>query len=60
MDFIKNLPGKGVSMAHHLIRQSIPTLTKDRIMADDILSMEKLISNEAIIKEIEKEVGTLN
>jgi histidine ammonia-lyase len=60
LDFIKNLPGKGVSTAHHLIRQSIPTLTKDRIMAYDIHSMEELISNETIIVEIEKKIGVLN
>jgi histidine ammonia-lyase len=39
-----------VAAAHKIIRQHIPTLTRDRAMADDIHAMAELVFEETIIK----------
>ncbi len=60
LDFIQEKPGKGVMAAHRIIRRHIPTLTQDRIMAPDLQEMVKLVSEEILIKEVEKETGPLH
>jgi histidine ammonia-lyase len=59
LDFIAERPGKGVDVAHQIIREQIPTLTQDRIMSADIQKMTELVYSEAIISAVEKEIGPL-
>jgi histidine ammonia-lyase len=59
LDFIKGKPGTGVVKAHSIIREKIPMLTQDRMMSYDIQTMVGLVSNRALIKEIEGEIGPL-
>jgi histidine ammonia-lyase len=59
LDYIQERPGKGVAAAHRLIREHIPTLTHDRIMAYDLSTMQDLIYAEDIIKAAEAETGPL-
>lgn len=59
LDFIAEKPGKGVALAHKIIREHIPTLTQDRVMSTDIQKMAKLVFNETIIDAVEKEIGPL-
>lgn len=59
LDFIKEKPGTGVAMAHSIIRKRIPMLTQDRMMSYDLQTMVGLVSNQALIKEIEAEIGPL-
>jgi histidine ammonia-lyase len=60
LDFIREKPGKGVKAAHRIIRRHIPTLSQDRVMAPDLQQMERLVSEEILIREIEKEAGPLH
>jgi len=60
LDFIKEKPGRGVAIAHKIIRKHIPTLTQDRVMAYDLQNMAELISNHTLIKEIESQLGKLH
>ncbi len=59
LDFIAEKPGKGVRMVHDTIRRHIPTLTHDRIMADDIQTMRNLILKGKILEAVEDEIGPL-
>lgn len=49
-----------MTAAHRLIRRHIPTLTQDRVMAPDLQEIGKLVFQEILIKEIEKETGPLH
>lgn len=49
-----------MAAAHKIIRQHIPTLTRDRAMADDIHAMAELVFEETIIKAVQAELGELN
>jgi len=60
LDFIKDKPGRGVAIAHNLIREKIPTLTQDRIMSYDLEKIAEMINSESIIKEIESCLGALH
>jgi len=60
LDFIQEKPGRGVHIAHDIIRDHIPTLTQDRVMAYDIQKMEELLFNETLINAIEAEIGSLH
>jgi histidine ammonia-lyase len=59
LDFIAEKPGKGVAVAHKIIRKHIPKLTQDRVMSYDIDKMADLVFNQAIIKAIETEIGPI-
>jgi histidine ammonia-lyase len=59
LDFIAEKPGKGVAIAHKIIREQIPTLTQDRVMSYDIKKMAELVSNETIVRAVETEIGPL-
>ncbi|MBP7459736.1 MAG: histidine ammonia-lyase [Candidatus Delongbacteria bacterium] len=52
LDFIAEKPGLGVHHIHQFIRKSIPTLTHDRIMADDIKHVTAIFSSSTLWKEI--------
>jgi histidine ammonia-lyase len=60
LDFIREKPGKGVKVAHRTIRKHIPTLTQDRVMSPDLQKMVKMVSDEILIREIEKETGPIH
>ncbi len=59
LDFIAEKPGKGVAVAHRIIREHIPTLTHDRIMSADIQKMAELVFSQAVISAVESEIGPL-
>lgn len=60
LDYIQEKPGSGVAAAHRFIRQHIPTLTHDRVMAYDLSTMAELISKEDLIKAVEAETGQIS
>lgn len=60
LDFIREKPGKGVAVAHRLIRRHVPTLTQDRMMSKDLEKVINLISEERLLHAVEKEVGPLH
>ncbi len=60
LDFIRQQPGKGVAAAHDLIREHIPSLTHDRIMAYDLQSMSEILFREDMIRAVEAAVGPLH
>lgn len=48
LEYIKPLrPGKGVEAAHSVIRRSVPPLTEDRILSDDMEEMARLVRSGA-------------
>ena len=59
LDFIAEKPGKGVIVAHKIIRENIPTLTQDRVMSYDMEKMAELVFNQTVINAIETEIGPL-
>ncbi len=60
MDFIAQKPGDGVAIAHSTIREHIPTLIQDRVMASDIQTMLELIRYQTLIERIEDRIGRLH
>lgn len=61
LDLFTNLkPGKGTMAAYRTIRQHVSFLEKDRMLADDIATMRKLIHNGDILIAVEKAIGKLN
>jgi histidine ammonia-lyase len=60
LDFINDKPGSGVAIAHHLIREKIPTLTQDRIMSYDLEKIAEMIDTQSILKKIESSLGALH
>ena len=60
LDFLRPLlPGIGVQAAYQAIRQEIPHLDEDRVPAEDIAIVYKLLVQEKIITAAEAAVGTL-
>jgi len=60
LDLFTNLkPGAGTLAAYQVIRQSIPHLASDRILADDIAAMKELMQKGKILAAVEKKVGEL-
>jgi histidine ammonia-lyase len=61
LDLFTNLkPGKGTMAAYRTIRQHVPFLEKDRLIADDIATVRALIHSGDILCAVEKAVGTLH
>ena len=52
--------GEGTRVAHRVIREKIPFLDEDRVLADDINAMVSLIRSGKLLTEIERAVGTLH
>jgi histidine ammonia-lyase len=46
--------------AYRTIRQHVPFLEKDRLIADDIATVRALIHSGDILHAVEKAVGTLH
>jgi histidine ammonia-lyase len=60
LDLFTNLkPGEGTMTAYEIIREHVPHLEEDRILADDIAKVRTLIQSDAIIKAVEKKIGNL-
>jgi histidine ammonia-lyase len=61
LDLFTNLkPGKGTMAAYRTIRQHVPFLETDRLLADDIATVRALIQRGDILGAVEKAVGRLN
>jgi len=52
-------PGDGTHAAYTVIREHIPYLTQDRVLAQDIAIMVKLIRSDAVLRQVEERVGQL-
>ena len=60
LDLFTNLkPGAGTLAAYQVIRQTIPHLASDRILANDIAAMKELLRSGKILQAVEKKVGEL-
>jgi len=60
LDLFTNLkPGAGTLAAYQVIRQTIPHLASDRILANDIAAMIELLRSGRILQAVEKKVGEL-
>jgi histidine ammonia-lyase len=57
--FTNRRPGMGTLEAYRVIRDSIPHLETDRILADDIAAMEALMADGRILAAVEDTVGPL-
>ena len=61
LDLFTNLkPGAGTLAAYQVIRQTIPHLASDRILAHDMAAMKELMQSGKILAAVEKMVGELN
>ena len=61
LDLFTNLkPGEGTLAAYQVIRQTIPHLSSDRILASDIAAMRELQRSGRILKAVEKKIGKLS
>ena len=60
LDLFTNLkPGEGTLAAYQVIRQTIPHLANDRILAHDMAAMKELMQSGKILAAVEKMVGEL-
>jgi histidine ammonia-lyase len=60
LDLFTNLkPGAGTLAAYQVIRQTIPHLASDRILANDIAAMIELLRSGKILQAVEKKIGEL-
>lgn len=60
LDLFTNLrPGRGTLAAYRVIRQIVPHLEDDRVLADDIAAMEALMADGRILDAVEDAVGPL-
>ncbi|HEY5139688.1 MAG TPA: aromatic amino acid lyase, partial [Methylococcales bacterium] len=61
MDLFTNLKaGIGTMQAYNLIRKFISHMEQDRIVADDINTMYRLVHEGNILKAVENKIGKLN
>ena len=60
IDFLAPLTaGKGTGAAHHAIRQAVPHLEEDRMLAPDIRTIRAMIADGAIVAKVEEVIGEL-
>lgn len=61
LEFLKPLkPGRGVSVAYGTMRKHIPKLTKDRVLSEDVVTMNGILADAGIVNAVEKEVTRLD
>ncbi|MGD2125583.1 MAG: histidine ammonia-lyase, partial [Desulfobacteraceae bacterium] len=61
IDLFTNMkPGEGTLAAYRIIRNAVPHLDKDRVLANDIETVVDLIRNGKFVQEVEKVIGKLN
>ncbi|MDH7515322.1 MAG: histidine ammonia-lyase [Bacteroidota bacterium] len=51
--------GRGTSAAHAAIREVIPSLGDDRVLAEDLRRAAELVRNGAILEAVERRIGPL-
>jgi len=56
-DLLGETPGRGTRVAHAKVREIVPTLDQDRIVAPDIARIAELIRSWALLEAVEKAVG---
>ncbi len=60
MDFRNDLSsGQGTKSAYKIIRKSIPSMEKDRLLQKDIEKIKVLIRNGVVIQAVEDSIGSL-
>jgi len=60
LDFRKPLkPGKGVQIAHDIVRKYVEHLKEDRPIYDDINRLTEVVKSGEILEEVEKAIGVL-
>ena len=60
LDFLKPLePGVGVQAAYKAVRAEVPHLEEDRVPAEDIATVYRLLVGETIVNQVETAVGPL-
>jgi histidine ammonia-lyase len=59
LDFRSFHPGRGVSIAHGVVRKYVTHLEEDRPLYNDHNRMKDLVKSCEILHEVEKAVGTL-
>ena len=60
LDFLKPLePGVGVQAAYKAVRAQVPHLEEDRVPAEDIATVYRLLVGETIVNQVETAVGPL-
>jgi len=60
LDLFTNLkPGEGTLAAYAAIREAVPPLETDRILADDIDAIKTLMRSQKILDAVEKKVGII-
>ena len=60
LDMRKKGMGKGTSIAHRIIRESIDYLDEDRPLYKDHNTMQTLLESNEILEGVEAHVGKLN
>ncbi|MBW2000531.1 MAG: aromatic amino acid lyase, partial [Deltaproteobacteria bacterium] len=61
MDLFTNMkPGEGSLEAYRVIRDNVPSLQKDRVLAEDIDKVTSLVKGGELLERVEKVVGRLN
>jgi histidine ammonia-lyase len=51
--------GRGTSIAHRAVRETVPHLDDDRILSVDIAAVRKLMASGALVRAVESELGSL-
>ncbi|MGM0587423.1 MAG: histidine ammonia-lyase [Bacteroidota bacterium] len=60
LDFRKPLrPGRGVELAHKLVRSTIKHAQKDHYFGDEIQKASEILKNRSMVSAVEEELGTL-
>jgi histidine ammonia-lyase len=59
LDFREFNPGKGVNVARQAIRRHVPRLEEDRPLYPDHNKMKDLVKSNEILKDVEREIGSL-
>lgn len=59
LDFHEKKAGKGSVVAHDVVRKYVKYLDKDRVLADDIETVRKLVHSGEIVKAVEDAIGTI-
>lgn len=60
LDFREFNPGKGVKVAHDVIRKYVEHLDEDRPLHSDHNRMKELVKSGEILDEVEKVIGELD
>ncbi|OPZ78854.1 MAG: Histidine ammonia-lyase [Actinobacteria bacterium ADurb.Bin444] len=60
LEFRRGLrPGRGVEVAHELIRRYVEPLEEDRPLSPDMESVSRLVASGELVQAVEEEVGSL-